>query len=139
MRKHYLNKTKGFTLIEVIIGMMLLGLMAVCFTSMLNFSVSNTARTGSRQQGMAVANTARERLLADSGNTIGSDNIAGNSFLISAAGSIEKTLIVELDSVDVTGSANRKVEVVGYNRVIEVTDEYGTKVPLVLFTPRGVK
>ena len=139
MRKRYLNKTRGFTLVEVIISMMLLGLIAVCFTSMLNFSVSNTARTGSRQQGLAVANTTRERLLTDSGYMVGSDNIAGNSFSINSTGSLEKTLIVELDSVDVTGSANRKIEVIGYNRVIEVTDEYGTKVPLVLFTPRGVK
>lgn len=53
--KAYVSSPSGFSLVEVIIAMMLLGLLSLSFTAAFGFAFANTSRTEVRQQQIAEA------------------------------------------------------------------------------------
>ena len=127
--------TCGFTLVEVIVAMMLLGLISLSLTTTFTFAVMNTRRAGIRRQEMAVAQTAAEHNMAGSANAA-----SANTDLRMSPSNVGRKVTIAFDGYMDIGEANFNplYEVTGSFNNIAVTDGNGNDIELQVFVPSRV-
>ena len=130
--KSGLASAKGFTLVEVIVAMMLLGIISLSLTTTFTFAVMNTRRSGIRRQEMAVARTTAEHNMAGTANPAS----AGSSLNMSPS-NVDRKVTIAFDGYVDIGELNFNplYQVSGSFSNIAVSDGNGNDIELQVFVP----
>lgn len=100
MKKTFLN-TGGFTLIEIVVSLMILGIIAVAFLPVFSNSFAHIMSAGKRSKADYAAQKAIENRLAGSGATFDHINTSENTTVLTIDLGPE-TIVVQGKTVNVT-------------------------------------